>query len=70
MKCNVGKTDRAIRIIIGLAILISHWVYYAIYGYYCVWANLGFIPLLTGIFRFCPLYVPFKISTVKAKGSA
>jgi hypothetical protein len=27
MKCNVGKRDRVIRIIIGLAILISHYVY-------------------------------------------
>jgi len=33
-----------------------------------VWANIGWIPLLTGIFRFCPSYLPFKISTVeKAK---
>lgn len=67
MKCNVGKTDRIIRIVIGLAILIVHYIYYAITGYYCVWANLGYIPLLTGLFRICPLYIPFKINTNKSK---
>jgi len=65
MKCNVGKTDRMIRIILGLVILIAHYVYYGITGYYCVWANIGWIPLLTGIFKWCPLYVPFKINTKK-----
>jgi hypothetical protein len=67
MKCNVGKTDRVIRIVVGLVILIVHYVYYAIIGYYCVWANLAYIPLLTGLFRICPLYIPFKINTDKSK---
>ena len=65
MKCNVGKRDRWIRIIIGLAILVPHYIYYAVTGYYCVWDNLGWIPLLTGIFRVCLLYAPFKINTNK-----
>ena len=65
MKCNVGKTDRILRIVIGAVILIAHYIYYALTGYYCVWANLAYIPLLTGIFKFCPLYVPFKINTAK-----
>jgi hypothetical protein len=60
MKCNVGKKDRIIRIVVGLGVLTAHYVYYAITGYYLVWANLGYIPLLTGIFKYCPLYVPFK----------
>jgi hypothetical protein len=67
MKCNVGKTDRMIRIVVGLVILIVHYVYYAITGYYCVWANLAYIPLLTGLFRICHLYIPFKINTDKSK---
>lgn len=66
MKCNVGKTDRLIRIIVGLLIVVATYVYWAVAGYYCVWGNLGFIPLLTGLFRFCPLYVPLKINTGKA----
>lgn len=63
MKCNVGKKDRWIRIIIGATILAVHYIYYAVTGYYCVWANLAYIPLLTGIFRFCPFYIPLKKNT-------
>jgi hypothetical protein len=66
MKCNVGKTDRLIRIIVGSLIVAIGYAYWAIAGYYCVWANLGFIPLLTGLFRYCPLYVPLKIDTGKS----
>ena len=65
MKCNVGKKDRIIRIIVGLVILIPHYIYYAVTGYYCVWANLGYIPLLTGLFKICPLYITLKIKTTK-----
>lgn len=65
MKRNVGKTDRTLRITISLVILVAHYIYYAVTGYYCVWANLAFIPLLTGLFRFCPVYLPFKINTGK-----
>jgi len=61
MKCNVGKVDRAIRIIIGLAIIVLGIVFQS-------WLGLiGIIPLLTGLIRWCPLYIPFKISTDKKK---
>ncbi len=66
MKCNIGKTDRMLRITVGAVILLANWInYYALDGAYCAWANIGFIPLLTGLFRCCPLYIPFKISTDK-----
>jgi hypothetical protein len=67
MKCNVGKTDRMLRILLGLIILGANWInYYGLGGEYCAWANIGFIPLLTGIFRCCPVYLPFKIDTSKS----
>ncbi|MBT3250827.1 MAG: DUF2892 domain-containing protein [Candidatus Marinimicrobia bacterium] len=67
MKCNVGKTDRMLRILLGLVILGANWInYYALGGEYCAWANIGFIPLLTGIFRCCPVYLPFKFDTSKS----
>ncbi|MFQ6604730.1 MAG: DUF2892 domain-containing protein [Fidelibacterota bacterium] len=65
MKCNVGKTDRRIRLITGSGILIVHYAYYLITGYYCVWANLAWILVLTALFRCCLLYMPFKFSTAK-----
>jgi Protein of unknown function (DUF2892) len=57
MKSNVGKTDRILRIIAGLAIIgwgvaTSN-----------IWGAIGIIPLLTGIIRWCPAYLPFNIST-------
>lgn len=59
MKCNVGKTDRTLRIIAGLAII--GWG--VVTGN--IWGVVGIVPLLTGIIRWCPAYVPLKISTNK-----
>jgi sulfite exporter TauE/SafE len=59
MKCNVGKTDRILRIIAGIAI-------FALGFYYSSWWGLvGIVPLLTGLIRWCPLYIPFNINTGK-----
>jgi len=59
MKCNVGKTERIIRLVIGLGIVgagvyIKSW-----------WGAVGLIPILTAAIGWCPLYVPFGISTNK-----
>jgi len=57
MNKNIGKVDRILRIIIGLALI----VYGVIEG---TWIGaIGLIPLGTAIFSICPLYCPFKIST-------
>ena len=57
MKANVGSIDRLLRVIVGLIIaiigvILDSW-----------WGLIGIIPLATGLFRFCPLYCPLKIST-------
>jgi hypothetical protein len=57
MICNVGKTDKIIRWIIGI-IIASLGLYYKSW-----WGLLAIIPILTAIFGFCTLYIPFKIST-------
>ena len=57
MKLNMGKTDRSVRMIIGLAALGVGYTY----GSY--WGLIGLIPLLTAFIGWCPLYAPFKIST-------
>ena len=59
MKKNMGKSDRILRILVGVVILSlgiynQHW-----------WGVFGFIFLLTGAMSWCPLYVLFKISTKK-----
>lgn len=59
MKCNVGKTDKVIRIIIGLAIGAA--------GYYFKswWGLVGIVPVFTALINWCPLYLPFGIKTCK-----
>jgi hypothetical protein len=61
MKQNVGTTDKIVRIILAIivfavGIIFKSW-----------WGLLGFIPLLTAVIGWCPLYLPFGISTMKAK---
>jgi hypothetical protein len=51
MKCNVGTIDRTLRIVAGLILITL-----AAMGTIGVWGWIGVIPLLTGVFRFCPAY--------------
>ena len=60
MKRNVGNTDRAIRIIVGLSLVVL-----ALMGSIDWWGYLGIIPLLAGVVGNCPLYTILGISTCK-----
>ena len=60
MKANVGTVDRALRIIVGLALIGL-----TLNGNIGVWGWIGVVPVLTGIFRFCPAYPLLGISTCK-----
>ena len=48
---NEGIVDRAIRIVLGLVLLSL-----TVLGPATLWGLVGFVPLLTGILGFCPLY--------------
>lgn len=58
MKFNVGSTDRALRIIAGLFLIGL-----AATGTVGIWGYIGLLPLLTGIFKFCPAYAIFGMNT-------
>lgn len=60
MTANVGTVDRALRIVAGLALITA-----ALMGWIGVWGWIGVVPLATGVFRFCPAYMPFGLSTCK-----
>jgi len=62
MRKNVGKVDKWIRIILGLAILS---LLFIVDGNLRWWGLVGLIPLITGIINFCPLYALLGISTNK-----
>ena len=61
MKCNVGKSDRIIRVLLGL-IIIAVGVYLNSW-----WGTIGVIPLFTAAIGWCPLYVPFGLSSCSTK---
>ncbi|HEY5776294.1 MAG TPA: DUF2892 domain-containing protein [Xanthomonadales bacterium] len=59
MQCNVGKTERVIRVIAGLAIIGAGFYYHS------WWGAIGIVPLLTGATGWCPPYQLLGISTNK-----
>jgi hypothetical protein len=62
MKANIGNIDRAIRIVLGLALIGA-----TLAGLIAPWGWLGLILLGTGIVRVCPAYLPFGLSTCPSK---
>lgn len=59
MQANVGGADRMIRIVLGLAIIVVGIVMKS------WWGAIGLLPILTGVLRCCPAYMPFGLSTCK-----
>lgn len=60
MTSNVGGIDRTLRIVVGLALIGA-----TLAGVIGAWGWLGVVPLATGLFRFCPAYLPFGASTCR-----
>ena len=58
MMKNVGTVDRALRILVGLALIALVFV-----GPQTPYGWIGVVPLLTGLIRFCPAYSLFGINT-------
>ncbi|MEI7694210.1 MAG: DUF2892 domain-containing protein [Chlorobium sp.] len=57
MPKNIGKTDRIIRIVTGILVIVAGVVAHS------WWGAAGIIPLLTSTLGFCPLYTLFGISS-------
>lgn len=62
MQFNVGGIDRILRIIVGLVLIGL-----AAAGTVGWWGWVGVIPLVTGLFRFCPLYALLGMNTCPVK---
>lgn len=60
MTKNIGSIDRVLRLILGLVLLGLYF-----FGPQTTWGLLGIVPILTAVIGWCPVYVPFKISTIK-----
>lgn len=63
----MGSADRMIRIIIAVIIGILYYTGVVSGTVAIVLLVVGGIFLLTGFVNFCPLYVPFGITTLKSK---
>ncbi len=63
MNANVGTIDRALRALVGLALIA-----WALTGG-PVWAWVGVVPLLTAAIGFCPAYTLFGFNTCPVKRS-
>jgi hypothetical protein len=64
MHRNIGTTDKIIRVLAGLAMLVlgialKSW-----------WGVIGVLPVLTAFVGICPAYIPFRISTCKTRVKA
>ncbi len=57
MKSNVGKSDKVVRIVLGIII--------AALGYYYQtwWGLIALVPILTAFMGFCPIYKIVGINT-------
>ena len=62
MKANEGGMDRALRVIAGLVLIAL-----AAMGVVGAWGYIGAVPLLTGLFGFCPAYTLLGINTCGMK---
>ncbi|QLF92380.1 DUF2892 domain-containing protein [Pseudomonas sp. ABC1] len=60
MKANIGTVDRGMRILLGVVLIVA-----SLSGAIGAWGWIGLVLLLTGVFRFCPLYTLLGIQTCK-----
>lgn len=61
---NVGSVDRVIRVVAGVALIGA-----SLSGAIGLWGWIGVVPLATGLFRFCPGYSMFGLSTCASQAS-
>lgn len=66
MTINESMLDRGIRVVIGILLLVLGWAGIVTGTLGDIFKILGFIPLLTGLIGWCPLYTLFKFRTNRA----
>jgi hypothetical protein len=64
MKKNIGTIDRIIRMLLAIVVIMLY-LTGSITGFTAIILGiLAIVFVITSLIGFCPLYVPFKISTV------
>ncbi|MEI6086865.1 MAG: DUF2892 domain-containing protein [Bacteroidota bacterium] len=67
MKKNMGTIDKTIRLIVAIVFAILYFTNVVTGTLGIVLVVLGAVFVLTSLVSFCPLYLPFGISTCKTK---
>ena len=62
MKCNVGTTERVIRVVLGVGLIAIVFV-----GPQTPYGWIGVIPLVTGLIGFCPAWFGLGVNTCSTK---
>lgn len=70
MTCNVGATERTIRILLGIGLVLIGY-----FGPLPVWGAMtayvvGAVALVTGAVQFCPLWKVLGVNTCAPKSAA
>lgn len=64
MNYNVGMVGRILRIPVGSALIGA-----SLLGYISTWDWIGLLPLVTGVFCFCPGDQPLGLSTCPSRAA-
>jgi hypothetical protein len=67
LQINEGPTDRAIRIVVGIALLAAGAAGLVAAPIVYVTSLVAVVALVTGIVGFCPLYAILRLSTAPAR---
>lgn len=62
---NEANWDRIVRVVLGVILLYLGWAGVVTGAWGVFFKFVGFIPLLTGLVGFCPLYTLLKFRTNK-----
>ena len=69
MTKNMGTIDRLIRVLFALVVVVLFFTNQIAGTTVIILGILGLVFLLTSFMSFCPLYLPFRISTMKKQSS-
>jgi hypothetical protein len=67
MKTNMGTIDRVVRVLLAIAFAVLYFTGTVTGTLGIILLVLGGVFLFTSIVKFCPLYLPFGISTSPKK---
>lgn len=65
MKKNIGGIDKILRIVVGALLIVL-----TVTGTIGVWGWIGVVPLVAGLFGYCPLYSLIGLNTCRVKNQA